>query len=176
MADELAVNPVNEKRRSYAGAGFVLGGVGGAYSGVKLALKYQIGIPTKITADDLEKVFAQKPDFFDKKIAKDTENKAVWEKIKDYASRIGAKAEEYKTTLKQVKEISPEMTEEELKNVEKLKTIFNEMKSIKNTAKEELAEGLKNIKFVHNKWINGIAAGVVGALALAGIGSFIKNN
>ena len=177
MSEDLGIQQnVDQKRGNYSGTGFVLGAAGGAYAGTKLAQKYQIGIPTKITTDDLDKVFAQKPDFFDKKIAKDVENKDVWTKIKNYASDLRTKAEEYKTVLKELKKASPEMTEEELKNVDKLKTIFNDMKSIKNAAKEDLADGLKNVKFVHNKWINGAAAALGLGIVLAGFGSLFHKN
>lgn len=178
MSEELAIQPVKQRKRSFADTGFTVGSFMGAYAGVKYAPQYQIGIQTKITPKSLGQIFFQKPDFFDKKIEKDAVNKDFWIKAKECVVEFNNKVSEFKSAVAEIREASPKITNEELtKKLQErgLKTSLKDIAIESNAnALNKLKSGLGKVKFVNNKWING----AVGALALgvvfSGIGSLFK--
>ena len=178
MSDDLTVQPIETKKGNYARAGLFLGAVGGGYAGINYASKYQLGIPT--ANPNIEVILALKPDFYDKKIANDPENKKIWEKLKSYAEELANRTTKFNDALSAIKNENPDISVDELKSALKNKgvgeTLVDTLKPTIADAKNEVGSGLKNLKCVHNKWINGAVAAVAGAIALATVGSLFKKD
>ena len=138
MSEDLQVQQTPQQRGNYAVPGLIAGGAIGGAGGVIAASK-GLGIQTK---PDLDKVFAQKPDVFDKQIEKaEGEIKTAWETAKEWATKIQDKNTEYESMSKKLEDTLPKINEYR-------KALAKELYELKKADPDykKLVEAVKNAK------------------------------
>ena len=103
MTEEISIQNPQEKRGNYAGPGFVTGAVVGAGAGYAGAHYKNWGV--SYSKPDLDKVFQQEPDSFDKQIKRvDGDNKTFLEAAKEEAQKVKDAKSEYEKEITKLME------------------------------------------------------------------------
>lgn len=166
MSEDLQVQQTPQQRGNYAVPGLIAGGAIGGAGGV-IAANKGFGIQTK---PDLDKVFAQKPDVFDKKIENaEGEIKTAWETVRDAVKPLQDKKAEFDEKVKYINdELAPKLKEYSAEIEKKAKELANGGE-ITEEIKKQAKDAIKDTE-IYKNYENALIA------AKEKIGQIVKND